>query len=209
MTHPPEYHASYSVLPQDERFFFGEPLLEAGVFLGGDEQGADFALDEFFGFFDQQVEVGFVDGADDDQVDDAGVLSACVVAGDQGQVHAAEPLDDVLHGVQAQVFAGDAGEFGEERVVGVGAVEAAAAVGFGCDEVGVAHAVELGAHGVGGFAEFVGQSAQVAPGARVGEEFEEQLDPGAGGDQGVEHGWGLAGRWCRGARVPCGGVVFS
>ena len=167
----------FRFLPYHQRFFLGELLLQFLVLLAGKDQGADLAVDEFFGLFCQFRKVGFVDLPDEDEVDEAGVDALCVVACDEGKLHVPQARDDLFDkSVEAHGLGDDTLDLGEEGVLLVGVVEDCAAIGFGLEDAGPGEAVEFHPHGVGGLAEFVGQPPQVCGGVGVDEEFEEQFD---------------------------------
>lgn len=158
------------------------------VLLAGEDEGADLAVDEFLGLFGQFGKVGFVDLPDQDEVDEARVDAFRVVAGDEGQFHAAQAGYDLLDKpVEAHGLCDDALDLGEEGVLFICLVENGAALGLGFEDAGPGEAVQFHPHGVGGLAEFVGQPPQVGGGVGVDEELEEQFDPGLRGDEAFEH----------------------
>ena len=100
-------------LPDHQGFFLFEFSLEFFVFLFRQDQGADLSFDHSFRFFDEFGKVGLVDVPDKDEVYEAGVDTAGVVAGDEGEFHVAQAGYDLLdQPVEAHGLCDDALDLG-------------------------------------------------------------------------------------------------
>ena len=110
------------------------------------------------------MEVVAVDFADEDEVDDAAVFSFRVVARDEGALEHAQSrdhfVDDVVDDlVDAHVFMDEALQLRVERMVDVGAVFDDVALSVGDQVAGFGKVVEFVTDGVGGFPEFLRETA--------------------------------------------------
>ncbi len=144
---------------------------------------------KFAGFGNNIFEVGGVNGSANQKYFDIGaLLSVGKGIGEVYFFHFAQVLNYLFNQlVDAKVFMHEALYIGEKRVLSVGSKKLALAFGMGSKKAGMFKAVQLEAYGIGGFAEFSFESAQVSFGAGVQEELEQELDTGFGSDQAFEH----------------------
>lgn len=124
----------------------------------------DLPVNETFRLLHIAMEVVAVDFADEDEVDDAAVFSFRVVARDEGALEHAQSrdhfVDDVVDDlVDAHVFMDKALQLRVERMVDVGAVFDDVALSVGDQVAGFGKVVEFVTDRVGGFPEFLGETA--------------------------------------------------
>ena len=142
------------------------------------------AVDKTFRFLYIAVKIFRVDLTHQHQVDDAAVFSFRVVARDEGALEHAQSrdhfVDDVVDDlVDAHVFMDKALQLRIERMFDVGAVFYDVALSVGDQVAGFGKVVEFVTDGVGGFPEFLGETAQVGFRMAVQEELEQHLHPGS------------------------------
>ncbi len=153
-------------------------------FPGGHDRDGNFAVDEFFGFGGEALEVFEVDLLSyQHQVDAVAVAPHGQFAGDVGLGYVADAVDDMFNeAVNAGVFAQDAGDVGEQWVVDVGAKDLAVLFLAGDQQSSLLETVEFETDGVGAFAELFGQTSQMADGIGDEKKASEEAEAGFTGD---------------------------
>ena len=144
----------------------------------------DFAVDQFFHFGGEALEVFHADPVAYQKEPDAFAVAAHGhVAGDVGVGDVSDAVEEFFHEVvEAHMFAEDDGEVGKERVVFVGAEHLAVLLHAGKEQPALLETVKFEADGVGAFAEFLCQPAEMAGYLGGKEEFQEKLQAGFTGD---------------------------
>jgi len=158
-------------------------------FVGGEHSVSYFTGDDLLGLGHEGLQVVEVDiFTHDDHVEVGAVDSPGQIADEVHFFGVAEVSDDVVDKlVHAHVFTHQPVDVAEKGVTGVGLEHFFHAIDAAGEQTGFLETVELGTDGVGTFAKFRSQSAQVAGAGGVQEELQHELNAGLGGDEGFEH----------------------
>ncbi len=178
----------FRVRPQQQRLRVELFAVQFGVFPGVVDQVTDLAVDQLLNLIDQANEVGFVDIANQNQVDDVAVAPTCKIACKVHFLHIAQSRYHILDNfVDPDMLQQDVVQLAEERVRSVRLENFFVAVHMRYQHTGLFQAVQLHADGIARLAEFRLQAAQIRFGAAVEEKFQQQLDTGLGRNERLNH----------------------
>ena len=168
-----------SPFPEQQEGVLGEHLPHAVQFLGANRQGSYLPPDVFFGLADQVGKIVLVDVADQDQIDDAGILAFGVIPHQVSFFQVAQPSDDGFQdAIHAQGFPDHGVQFGEQGVLPVGAVEDLPAVLFAGEKAGLVQLPQFLPDLAGRGVELFGKFAQIGVSFRVEKEAHQDVDAG-------------------------------
>ena len=148
----------------------------------------NFAVDQFFHFGGEALQVFHADTVSYQKEFNAFTVAAHGhIAGDVGMGDISNPVEEFFHEVvEAYMFTEDDGEVGKERVVFVGAEYLAVLLHAGKEQPALLETVKFEADGIGAFAKFFGQAAEMTGDLGGEEEFQEKFEAGFTGDDEVE-----------------------
>ena len=144
----------------------------------------NFAVDQFFHFGGEALQVFHADPVSYQKEFNAFAVAAHGhIAGDVGMGDVSNAVEELLHKVvEAHMFAEDAGEVGKKGVIFIGAEYLAVLLHAGKEQPALLETVKFEADGVGAFAEFIGQPAEMAGDLGGEEEFQEKFEAGFAGN---------------------------
>ena len=148
----------------------------------------NFPVDPFFHFGGEALEVFHADPFTHQyQFNVFAVVAHGHGAGEVSMGDVSDAVEEFFHEViEAHVFAEDDGEVGKKGVVFVGTEYLAVLLHAGKKQPALLKAVEFDPDGVGAFAKFIGQPAEMAGDLGGEEELQEKLEAGFTGDDEVE-----------------------
>lgn len=135
-------------------------------FVLGEDEATDLAINKFFGFLYIPLCDLYVEVSDEHEVNNAGIFTMGIVAGDKSNIELANPVDQIVDDVvnylvEAKTLVDNLLNLREQRMAGVSAVADGVPFFRRNQEAGLAEIVQFVPDGIGRFTKFLSKAAKV------------------------------------------------